>query len=342
VVARELYISAKCTDRGINAIDGTNTNMFYLKIGPVPPYSPNPNTDWTNEEYCERLKTYTEEVIATKGWGIHMFHDWSRSGELNSGYQITETALRYYLSEITTSLASRLWIAPQGTVARYYLERQGSAIQTSLVTDNVIVLNVVFEGDKTIFNEPLTLITIIPEHWLSEQLIVMQGRTHIDYIADAYTIEPIGSIIVSGDIGPDATGTYYKLPSQYNGEPVYKALGKDYYICSTGSQYFLSDGLDNDGYDFWSSGGGTSPIGTYYVEDANATGTPIAVAVPHNEPCLLYEVLPGGGVINIVSAPIPGDINGDGDMDMVDLASLGSPSPLAEERGSHLLEGVKE
>lgn len=122
----------------------------------------------------------------------------------------------------------------------------------------------------------------------------MQDGTSIDYTTDTYTIDPIGDIVVSGDISPDATGTYHKLPGTYNSEPVYKAQDKDYYIWSTGSQYFLSAGFGNTMYDYWSSGGGTSPIGTYYVEDANATGTPIAVAVPYNEPCLLYDVIPGG------------------------------------------------
>jgi hypothetical protein len=271
-----------------------------------------------------------EDIIAVQGWGVEIWHGFTTdSNEHNSAQAVNETVFRTHLAELASDYEQSIWVAPQGKVARYYLEQQESTIENLLVTDSVIILRLAFGGDKTIFNEPLTFITIIPEHWLSERLIVMQDGTPIDYAVDAYTIEPIGGIIVSGDISPDATGSYYKLPSQYNGQPAYKAQGKNYYIWSTGSQYFLSDGLGNEGYNCWFSGDGTSPIGTYYVEDANATGTPIAIAVPNNEPCLLYDVLPGGGVINIVSVPMAGDINADGDADLVDFAS---------RFGSHQLE----
>ena len=80
------------------------------------------------------MSEYLEQVIAAEGWGIQVFNEWTPSGEFNSGLVITETALRTYLSQITQNLASTVWIAPQGVVARYYLERQGTTIEIHTVS----------------------------------------------------------------------------------------------------------------------------------------------------------------------------------------------------------------
>jgi len=307
-VAQQLYISARGTGSGINAI--ARANMFNLKNGPVPPYWDDPNTNWSNQYYCERMREYLGQVIAAKGWGMQMFNGWTSRAEWNSGSVITETALRDYLSAITTDFASTLWVAPQGRVARYYFEREESTINTWTITDNVILMDLLFDGDKNIFNEPLTIATMIPEKWLSDELTVMQDGAQLDYTVDLYEVEPIAKIIISGDVSPDATGTYIKLPDDYNGKPSYKAEGKEYYIWSTGVQYYLSPGLGDYYADCWYSGGGESPIGTYHIDEPNTMGTPTATAVPGDEvPCLLYDAIPGGGTISIVFEPNRGGLD---------------------------------
>ena len=185
-IAKELqYISARTTRKNlINTID--TTDMFKLRIGPAPTYFYDPNTNWTDEEYSERLKTYVEEVIAVGGWGIDMFHNLalSPSKELNRGQQINESVLRNHLSDITSSYASSLWIAPQGKVARYHLEWQETTINSYAITDDVILVDLLFDGDRSIFNEPLTIITTIPEHWLNGGLTVMQQGSLLDYTVE--------------------------------------------------------------------------------------------------------------------------------------------------------------
>lgn len=189
-VAREMYLSARGVKRGINAV--ANADIFDLQIGPVPPYYDDPNTDWSNEEYCEKMREYLEQVIAAEGWGIQMFNGCTSRAEWNSGSQITDTALRAYLSEITTDFASTIWIAPQGAVARYYLERQETAIEILAVTEDVILLNLLFDGDEDIFDEPLTVATVVPEHWLNGELTVMQNgrRLDLDYTIDVDSDKP--------------------------------------------------------------------------------------------------------------------------------------------------------
>lgn len=181
-MAQELYISARGVKRGINAI--ADANMFTLKIGPCPPYYDDPNTNWSNEFYCEKMREYLQQVIAAEGWGIQMFHSWTSRAEWNSGYLITETALRNYLSEITTNFASTVWVAPQGQVARYYLERTETTINSYAITDNVILVDLLFDVDRRIFNEPLTILTTIPKHWLNGSLTVMQQGSLLDYIVE--------------------------------------------------------------------------------------------------------------------------------------------------------------
>jgi hypothetical protein len=176
------------------------------------------------------------------------WHDFTADSNCpSSGQTVNETVFRAHLAELASDYEHSIWVAPQGEVTRYYLERQGLLAEPFSVTDNVIILNLAFEENKAILNEPLTLITIIPENWLNKELIVMQGEKHIDYTIDSYT-----------------------------------------------------------------------------VQDANSAGVPAAIAVPHNEPCLIYDVLPGSGIINIAPVTILEDIMNNGDLD------------------SHYPKGVKE
>ena len=172
---------------GINAI--SDANIFDLQIGPVPPSKDDPKTNWSNEKYCEKMSEYLEQVIAAEDWGIQAFNDWAPSGELNSGSMITETALCIYLSEITEKLASPVWVAPQGVVARYHLEWRETTIENLTVTEDAILLNLLFDGDKAIFDESLTVVTVVPEHWLSGELAVMQRGSLLDYYVEQHETE---------------------------------------------------------------------------------------------------------------------------------------------------------
>jgi len=331
-VAQQLYISARGVDfrlyGGIN--DPPETDIFELAVAPRP--SPWPDGFWTDEEYISSLRQYIEDTLAVEGWGIEMWHNLtSDPNRLSTGPIVNETVWRTHLTELTSDYEQLVWVAPQGTVARYLLERQETTANTYQITEHIILVDLLFDGDKDIFNEPLTVVTRIPETWQNGPFTIIQDGTQLDYTIGVARIDPIEQIIISGDITPDVTGTYIKLPYNYNDEPAYKHENIEYYIWSTGKQhayelYYLSPGLGWMHYNCWYSGGKASPIGTYYVDEPNAVGTPIATAIPgeEGEPCLLYDALPGEGWIIIVFDPgaIPNDLDGDADVDMLDLAIL--------------------
>jgi len=310
-VARDLYISSRGTGSGINAIAGAD--IFRLKIGPFPPYYDDPNTNWTNEYYCQRMKEYLEDAIEVQGWGIQMFHNWTSRAEWNSGYLITDTVLRDYLSMLTIDFVSNVWVAPQGQVARYFLERQETEVNTSVLTDNVILVDLLFDGDKKIFNEPLTIITQIPAHYLEGDIAVIQNGTQLSHEIGAYDVvsEPVDSLRITGDIYPDATDIYVRLPDNYGGKPAYKAKDKEFYVWykDTDPCYYLSTILGGTGYACWFSINGKIPVGDYRADTPNVTGTPKVLVVPRNVFSVKYDAIPGAGAVSIAFEPILDDLN---------------------------------
>ena len=232
-VANELYISARGNNIFING--ATGGDLWNIGMAPYPfPWG----STWKDEEYITGLRQYVEDVFAVEGWAIEMWHNLtSDPNQLSTGQAATETVFRTHLAELTSEYNERLWIAPQGTVARYYLEREETSIKVQIVADQVILVDLVFNGDLEIFDEPLTVFTNIPKHWLDREITIVQDGTLLDYVID----------------------------------------------------------MDDD-----------------------------------LEPWLTYDALPTGDVISIAYKPIPGDLDKDGDVDMVDLSIF----------AAHWLEGA--
>jgi hypothetical protein len=176
-VAQELYTSARGVTIGINGT--AEGNIWKLKTAPRPtPWG----ATWTNEEYLANLQQYAEDVLAVEGWGVDMWHNLTDDPNVpSSGPAVNETVLRTHLAELASDYEHRLWIAPQGQVARYYLERKETTINSYTISDHIILVDLLFDGDRRIFNEPLTIITPIPKHWLNGDLTVMQRGSLLDY-----------------------------------------------------------------------------------------------------------------------------------------------------------------
>jgi len=304
-VAQQYYICARGIHGGMNGLPGTD--IYVLGLGPVPSYFYDPDRSWTDEEYVSNMLQHVEELIAGNGWGIQMFHELvlGPSTELNSGEFINENTLRTYLSEITADYPSQLWITHQGLAARYYTERLETVINTISVTDTAILLDLVFDGDTVIFNQPLSVMTVIPEGWLFGNLAIAQNGVQLNYTIDTVIVEYTDTMIVSGDISPDATDTYARQPSDYNGQPCYKAVSKEFYIWSTGTQYYLSYAPGYYNTDCWYSTAEGSPTGIYRVDEPDAVGSPLVAAMPRPPKlCALYDAQPGGGLVSIVFEPL--------------------------------------
>lgn len=179
-VAQELYISARGVEVGINEI--AEVDIWYLKTATRPiPWG----TTWTNEQYIANLRQYVDDLLAAGGWGIDLWHNLTTDpNELNNGAAANETVFRAHLTELTSDYEHRIWVAPQGQVAKYYLERAETTINSYTITNNVILVDLLFNGDHGIFNEPLTIVTTIPEHWLNGGLTVMQQGSLLDYTVE--------------------------------------------------------------------------------------------------------------------------------------------------------------
>jgi len=180
-VAQELYISARGVHFGINGIVGAD--IFKLRVAPYP--TPWGTMWWTNEQYIANLRQYVDDLLAVEGWGIDLWHNLTTDpNALSGGATVNETVFRTHLTVLTSDYEHRLWVAPQGQVARYYLERKETTVNSYAITDHVILVELLFDGDRRIFNEPLTIITTIPKHWLNGGLTVMQQGSLLDYIVE--------------------------------------------------------------------------------------------------------------------------------------------------------------
>ncbi len=176
-VAKQLYISARGVHWGVNS--GVGADLFKLYVAPYPsPWG----TTLADNVYVGELRTYIEDVLAVGGWGVEMWHNLTEDpNQPSSGQAVNERVYRAHLEQLVEDFIQKLWIAPQGQVARYYLERDGTTIKTHRVSDNVIIVDLQFEGDADIFNEPLTLTTEVPDSWLVGNIVIAQGGTQLDY-----------------------------------------------------------------------------------------------------------------------------------------------------------------
>lgn len=323
--AKNYYLSARGTGQGVNLMESID-ELYDLKIAPYPgPWG----ATWANDQYILNLETYILNVIESRGYGIDMFHDLAENPEdVSSGPYLDESVFRAHLLDLSEKYQDRLWVAPQGQVAKYFIERKNSTIVTRSITDNVIIVELLFDGDLEIFNEPLTVITDIPSHFLHDNLVIMQNGSQLDYKMGTYDIVPdfVDNIRISGNISPDATDIYTKLPEDYKGKPAYKANDKEFYIWYNDhdSTYYLSSILGSFGSACWNSLLGAVPYGSYGAHMTGTVGTPKASFIPEKVFGVKYDVLPGTGTICIVLNPILGDLNNDGYVDLTDLSILSS------------------
>jgi peptidoglycan/xylan/chitin deacetylase (PgdA/CDA1 family) len=176
-IAKQLYISARGVYWGVNS--GVGADLFGLFVAPYPsPWG----TTLPDDVYISELRTYVEEVLADRGWGVEMWHNLTEDpNQLSSGQAVNERVYRAHLEQLVEDFSRKLWIAPQGQVARYYLERDGTTVKTYRVSDNVIIVELQFEADADIFNELLTLTTEVPESWLAGNIMVAQDGIPLNY-----------------------------------------------------------------------------------------------------------------------------------------------------------------
>jgi len=176
-IASGLYLSARSARPGIN--DGDAAELYRLTVSPSPQYAPTtPKEFWTDERYCGTLRQCIEKALASGGWVIEEFHNmdcYTTSG-LNSGALVTQSAMQAHLGEIASSYASRLWIAPQGKIARYIVEREAATLMLHSWTVHSVEFTLDLKKHDSALDEPLTVLVSAPEAWRNGQVNAAQGR----------------------------------------------------------------------------------------------------------------------------------------------------------------------
>ncbi|MCX7045231.1 MAG: polysaccharide deacetylase family protein [Candidatus Sumerlaeota bacterium] len=157
-LVRKNYLSARMMLWGVNGIEGADP--IVLRINELPGTEP-----FTGEARLKALRGYVKKVAAKGGWGVEMYHNLSDTlGDKETMMSLAPETLRKHCEELVSGKLADIWIAPQGDVARYLLERDKAKIKTD-ATDAAISVTLEMDGDSKLLNYPLTLMTAIPDKW---------------------------------------------------------------------------------------------------------------------------------------------------------------------------------
>jgi hypothetical protein len=172
---RRFYISAIGPKEGMNDI--ADSNMFNLRIGPVPrPWG----STWTDEEYLGSLEQYLEAIVDNEAWGIEMWHNINIEPQLlNSQASANEFVFRTHFESLVSEYDKLIWVASQGTIARYIWERDTARVYTILVSPCIIKIAAICELDPDIYDLPLSISVCVPQFWMSGHITVFQHANEI-------------------------------------------------------------------------------------------------------------------------------------------------------------------
>jgi len=176
----------------------TGGDIYNLTINPFPEASGEP---WADEVFLECLHDYVDHVLASNAWGIEMLHN---LGQTNTTTTIREDVLRRHFEELAAMSDRALWVAPIGTVAKYYLERHQTQVEQAVTKPNFTVLRLTVGLDPNIYDVPLTLQTDVPIEWNGGTIAVEQDGMPLQYEMQiqptsarlVYDVSPVSSYIL--------------------------------------------------------------------------------------------------------------------------------------------------
>jgi hypothetical protein len=300
-------------------------SLWYQR--PVPEYVPNPATppdmgalycfyvegvqpwcDFTN--YTQASTNFAKMLSATVaagGWGIEFFHqtgdDISNSNYHGDFSNIDRNAYYEHLDKIVGKVQSGIvWEDTVGDVTRYIDSRKAARITYDSNSSAAIQLRVDDKLDHSLFNEPLTINTVIPTDWGTSLSITQNGQpvaftTFVDSGSGAtyasYDVIADGSAIVLSHHA--AIHTF--PPGDYNEDGIVDAADYTIWADSLGSSSNLAADGDGDGiigqsdYDVWVSHFGRTGAGS---ASAAPSGSPVS------EPS---TIVLAGTVLLLIAAP---------------------------------------
>lgn len=182
------YIAARTTNAW--AINASSPNFYTLNvIGPNDGGKGDPNV-------IPYLQGWVEKAVNKNRWAIEMFHAVNDPGRYDN---VSSEALGTHMDYLVAN-EPNIWTAPMGIVSEYIYERDAASIIT-LVSDSSMIRLDLQCGLDSIFNTPLTLLTVCPDGWESGVIFVKQGQADPE-IVDVVSIN--GSLYMVYNAIPDA------------------------------------------------------------------------------------------------------------------------------------------
>ena len=165
-VVEDFYLSARSSDSGFNP--STPPDFFSLKSMVVYPTT-------TTED----LNAWAGSAYDNGEWLIEMYHLVNTSNPTGYEYFNPPEILDSHLDYLNKK---NVWVDTQQNVVKYIQERDNT--QIFVVSENRfrLVLSLINELDKTVFNSPLTISARIPSDWGS--INVVQGVHSVKVIPD--------------------------------------------------------------------------------------------------------------------------------------------------------------
>ena len=140
-----------------------------------------PGTNFTNyNQASASFAKMLSDTVAAGGWGIEFFHQ-TGDDYTNSYYgdfsNIDRNAYYEHLDRIVSNVQSgTVWEDTVGNVTRYIDSRNAATITYDSNSSAAIQLRVNDNLDHSLFNEPLTINTLIPTDWAASLSITDNGQ----------------------------------------------------------------------------------------------------------------------------------------------------------------------
>lgn len=159
-VARH-FISARTSDDGHNNATPEDMHLLMSKTAAV--FTAKDMDGWADEAFEEGL------------WLIENYHLVADENPTNYSFYLSTDDFKNHLEHL---ISKDLWIAPQGNVVKYIIERESSNVTILSTSDTNIVLSLTTPLNSSTFDEPLTVMVNMPAHW--DSAVATQEENKID------------------------------------------------------------------------------------------------------------------------------------------------------------------
>ncbi len=162
------YLSARSTEAGYNFVDSLDFYALKSKV-------------WDLTINAEQANQWVDDAIDKGVWLVETYHVVSQ--EAAAGYRY-DTTVSDFDNHLCYANSKNLWIDTQQNIVKYIREKQATDVQTKVISDKKVVLSLKNGLDASIYDQPLTLETVVPNAW---------GAVTVEQAGDIQKVLPIKS-----------------------------------------------------------------------------------------------------------------------------------------------------